>query len=130
MPIRIKSELVKYLAVGGVGAVVDLGIFYYINKCDVMEVELAKTISYECGIVNNFLWNYYWTFRGSRKPILRAGLLFHAAAILGMVTNMALTSFLFRFCSIEASYAAAFATMVVCGMNYVLASRFVFRKPL
>jgi dolichol-phosphate mannosyltransferase len=56
----------KFCAVGGTGLVVDMAIIYLLASPFTLgwNLSLSKLIAAEVAIINNFVWNDFWTFRG------------------------------------------------------------------
>ncbi len=59
-------RFVKFGLVGGSGVIVNEGLLYACTALAGMDYRMASPIAIECAIVNNFLWNYLWTW-GDRK---------------------------------------------------------------
>jgi putative flippase GtrA len=66
---RMTGQAVRFIIVGIINTVVDLGAFYLLGLIPGMPHVVAKGISYVLGICNSFVWNKYWTFsaRGSDR---------------------------------------------------------------
>ena len=62
---RVGGQAVRFIIVGAVNTVVDLGLFYGLSR--VMPHLPAKAISYGLGICNSFIWNKYWTFGAAKS---------------------------------------------------------------
>jgi dolichol-phosphate mannosyltransferase len=62
--IRLRSSdtFMKFLLVGGIGVVVNLGLFTLLLRMGVNKY-VASPIAIQVSIVSNFLLNNYWTFR-------------------------------------------------------------------
>ena len=56
----------KFCIVGGIGMLVDMGIIYFLASPCLLgwNLSLSKAIAAEVAIINNFVWNDVWTFRG------------------------------------------------------------------
>jgi len=56
----------KFCVVGGTGLVVDMSIIYLLASPLTLgwNLSLSKLIAAEVAIINNFVWNDFWTFRG------------------------------------------------------------------
>jgi dolichol-phosphate mannosyltransferase len=56
----------KFCVVGGTGLVVDMAIIYLLSSPFTLgwNLSLSKLIAAEVAIINNFVWNNIWTFRG------------------------------------------------------------------
>lgn len=66
---RWTGQAVRFVVVGLINTVVDLGVFYLLSLIPGMPHVAAKAVSYVAGICNSFIWNKYWTFnaRGSDR---------------------------------------------------------------
>lgn len=74
MKINLKSKettrFLKFLVVGGIGAVVDFGTLNLLNYFTGMPFIFRQAISFTLAVFNNFMWNRYWTYPDSRsKPL-------------------------------------------------------------
>jgi putative flippase GtrA len=58
---HMAGQAVRFVVVGLVNTVVDLGAFYLLGLIPGMSEVAAKAISYNLGTVNGFLLNKYWT---------------------------------------------------------------------
>lgn len=59
--IKQERTLIKFLIVGGSGAIVNLLISFYLHF--LIAAELAQALGIELSIINNFVWNDSFTFR-------------------------------------------------------------------
>jgi putative flippase GtrA len=57
----------RFLAVGALGTLVDLGLFTALNLLMGVPALLANTVSYSAGIVNNYLLHRAWTYSSRPK---------------------------------------------------------------
>jgi len=84
-------QFVKFCMVGGSGLFVDMGILYLLAdpKTLAWNIALSKICAAEIAMINNFVWNEFWTFRQRALPLsgrmgdglrVRAGI-FHRFAI-------------------------------------------------
>ena len=63
----ITGQAVRFVAVGLINTVVDLGVFYLLGIVPGVPMVAAKFISYNVGTTNSFLLNKYWTFGAGRS---------------------------------------------------------------
>jgi dolichol-phosphate mannosyltransferase len=58
-------QFIKFCMVGGSGVVVDTAVLYVLADPKTLALNLAfsKVCAAEVALINNFLWNEFWTFR-------------------------------------------------------------------
>jgi putative flippase GtrA len=89
-----RERFLKFMTVGGFGAVVDFGIMNLFSKLLGMTLTLAGTISFICAVTSNYIWNRYWTYPDSRsKPIARQLSMFFIVNIAGLVIRLPILKF-------------------------------------
>lgn len=82
---RERTRFFRFAAVGVVGAVVDFGTFNLLTTFAGMTAVVASVLSFIAAIINNFIWNRYWTYPDSRsKPIGRQLIQFSVVSVLGL----------------------------------------------
>ncbi|GAB3397361.1 hypothetical protein GCM10027515_01490 [Schumannella luteola] len=92
---RLISQLLRFGVVGGVGFVIDVGLFNLLSATVLHPANLhegpliAKTISTTVAIVANWIGNRFWTFREHRGPrIWREGLQFGVVSVGGLLIGL------------------------------------------
>jgi dolichol-phosphate mannosyltransferase len=65
------ARFVKFCIVGGSGVLVNAGLFRLLMRGAGLDYRLAAVAAIETAIVNNFLWNYLWTFRDRKASRVR-----------------------------------------------------------
>ena len=79
-----RSRFFRFAIVGAIGAVVDFGILNLLMLVGLPFVA-AGVISFICAVLNNFLWNRFWTYPDSRsKPISHQLVQFAAINVVGL----------------------------------------------
>lgn len=139
----------KFLVVGGIGFVVDFGIFnllitpltvllnegtavhnlltsFGLSAEQVVTVvpTLASTISFIAAIVSNFIWNRYWTYPDSRsKSFRRQFAQFALVSFTGILIRVPIVAFTYRpFTSLVENIAPSLSEYAVrLGKNMALA---------
>lgn len=95
----LKSEsfrqLVIYCLIGGLGLVVDFGIFWLLKQTS-LNVELANFISSSCGLINNFFWNSFLNFKVHDHLFRR----FIEYYLVGQITTLFTTACLYIFTTV------------------------------
>jgi putative flippase GtrA len=129
----------KFCAVGMSGTVVDFGILTALKELAHMPTLPANIISFSTAMVNNFIWNYLWTFRDIRgKKISLVFIQFAVISIIGLGLNSAIVVLLehplnFLFTRPNTGYLAAkfLATIAVLLWNFFANRFWTFRqKPI
>lgn len=56
----------RFCLIGGMGMIVDMGIIWLLASPSMLgwNLTVSKIIAAEAAILNNFIWNDAWTFRG------------------------------------------------------------------
>ena len=88
-PIETNSILCcipRFLAVGMLGTLVDVGLFTILHILWGMPALAANTISSSAGIVNNFVLHRHWTFANRQR--LAAGAQFSQFALVSLSALM------------------------------------------
>jgi putative flippase GtrA len=62
-----RIRFVKFAVVGVTGTVVDFGVLNLSRLVFDLPLVWAQAISFVCAVINNFLWNRYWTYPESRS---------------------------------------------------------------
>ena len=83
---HLVPELAKFLIVGGIGTVVDLGGAAVLHSKYHMGPLTAKGISLSLAAVITYLGSRFWTFRHrDNQPLLREGMLFLGLNVIGLL---------------------------------------------
>ena len=98
-PIAVRASsirrFVKFSIVGGSGVVVNVGLLHAFTALAGLDYRLASLAAIECAVVNNFLWNYFWTWRdrktGSRRSFVYMLFKYHlSSGFTALVVNWGL----------------------------------------
>jgi putative flippase GtrA len=70
------ERFLKFAVVGGFGALVDFGTLFivqatFLPPVDTLSVAGATSIAFCAAILNNFVWNRFWTYPDSRSRSVR-----------------------------------------------------------
>jgi putative flippase GtrA len=92
---RERSRFLRFAVVGVIGAIIDFGVMNLLRDVFMFPLVLAGTISFIAAILNNFIWNRYWTYPDSRsKPILRQLVEFSIVSASGLLIRVPILKFL------------------------------------
>lgn len=126
---RLQFPLHRFLRFGLVGlsgVFVDMVVFYLLSDPTTLAWGLtrSKIIAAEVAIINNFLWNDYWTFadianrqKGWQKRIKRF-IKFNVICLAGLILNVLLLNFLFNVFGINRYLANLIAIAIVTVWNF------------
>lgn len=93
--IRYKTFF-KFALVGATGTLVDFSVYKILIIFLGFSPATARFFSYECGTINNFIWNNAWTFkdRQTNNSLFRRFLSFQLISSGGLVISVGLTKVL------------------------------------
>ncbi len=97
------ERFLRFSVVGVIGAVVDLGTLTLLQASLLPPssrsyVELATAIAFLVAVVNNFLWNRFWTYPDSRSRSIRRQLVqFTLVNAVGLAVRTSLISATYAF---------------------------------
>jgi putative flippase GtrA len=64
---RERKRFLKFSFVGITGTIVDFGVLNLFRLVFNVPLVWSQGISFVCAVINNFLWNRYWTYPESRS---------------------------------------------------------------
>jgi len=119
------ARFFRFGLVGFSGVFVDLGVFYLLRSQN-FGLTNSAAISGELAIINNFLWNDFWTFGdisslqpGKRQRIKRL-LKFNIICLAGLALNVLIVNFFFNILHINEYVAKLIAIAAVTVWNFWL----------
>jgi len=90
-----RGRFLRFALVGTIGAVVDFGVMNLLRDFFGLPLVFAGTVSFIAAILNNFIWNRYWTYPDSRsKKILRQLIEFSIVSATGLIIRIPVLKFL------------------------------------
>jgi dolichol-phosphate mannosyltransferase len=119
------ARFFRFGLVGFSGVFVDLGVFYLLRSQDV-GLTSSAAISGELAIINNFLWNDFWTFgdisslQPGKRQRLKRLLKFNIICLAGLGLNVLIVNFFFNFLHINEYVAKLIAIAAVTVWNFWL----------
>jgi putative flippase GtrA len=112
-------QLLKFALVGGSGYVINLGVFTLMGNDLGVAHQVAAVAAFTVAVVNNFLWNRYWTF-GSRGA--SAGFQaprFFAVSVASLGLNLAVLELIWHGGGVTPITAQAIAVAVATPFNFL-----------
>ena len=90
----LSEEFLKFGIVGISGIAVDFFTTWLLKEKLKFNKYLANCIGFSFAVINNFIWNRYWTFNDTVQPFTEQFLKFALISIMGLAIN-SLLLFLF-----------------------------------
>ncbi len=118
---------VKYGIVGVLGLLVDMGVFYIMNKKLNINYVFSNIISSSLAVIHNFVLNSYFTFKMTDKKLNRF-FRFYLIALGGMVISTGLLVLFIDILGIENMLAKFISILLVAFIQYFLNKNFTFRS--
>lgn len=90
-----RIRFLKFAFVGVTGAVVDFGLLNLLRLVFDIPLIWAQAISFTAAVINNFLWNRFWTYPDSRSKLAHRQLIqFFLINIIGIIVRTPLITWL------------------------------------
>jgi dolichol-phosphate mannosyltransferase len=133
---RLLRRYAQFCVVGGSGMVVDMAILYLLASPKILgwNLSLSKAIAAEVALVNNFVWNELWTFRGlsggdDRLPQRLWRLLkFNLICLAGIAWSVGLLNVQVYWLGVNVYLANLIAIVLVSVWNFYLNLRFAWKR--
>lgn len=132
--VKILARLFKFGIVGGSGVLVNAGLLYLFTERLGLQYRVSSIIAIECAIVNNFAWNFRWTWADRRAdaatPATRQFLKFNlGSGLVALAVNWGLLVFLTEKAGLH--YQASNLIGILCGVaaNFLLTHLWTFAAP-
>jgi len=120
-------QLAKFCAVGAAGYVVNLAVFTVLVRSFDVHYMPAAVCSFAVAVTNNYLWNRFWTFRGSRGHFYYQGLRFLIVSFCALAANLVVLR-LFVAAGLDEVAAQAIAIILVTPVNFLGNKLWSFRR--
>jgi dolichol-phosphate mannosyltransferase len=125
-------QFFKFCLVGGSGLLVDMGVLFLLadTRCLVLNVTIAKFCAAETALVNNFIWNEFWTFKRKSsqaifcQSLFRRFLAFNAICGIGIGLAVLLLHCFHNWCELNLYLSNLLAIFLVTLWNYGMNARF------
>jgi len=119
-------KFVKYGMVGVLGLVVDLGIFYLMNKMLGINYAVTNVVSSTLAIIHNFFWNSYFTFRVTDR-MFRRFLSFYVIALFGLAIGTGLLALFIDGLKMDSMLAKLISVFIVAISQFFFNKKLTFR---
>jgi putative flippase GtrA len=87
------NQFIKFCIVGASSTVIDAGLFNLLHLAFGLHPYFARTLSFSVAVINGFIWNSLWTFRGLGSGSRHAQFVkFAAINVVGLFLNLLIMS--------------------------------------
>jgi putative flippase GtrA len=126
----MRSRGLKFVLVGAAGFLVQLGVLAVLRSLLGVPWTWATIVAVECAIVHNFGWHARWTWqdRAGTGRVARLAKFHAGTAVTSIGGNLAVMSVLVGPAGLDPLPANAIAVLIVSGLNYLLADRWIFQS--
>lgn len=118
----------KFGMVGLSGVAVNMLVLWLLKEQTRAPLWLASACAIESSLLNNFFWNYYWTFGDRQAASLRALAKYHFAVGLAASANFVILWILHRRFGVHYLLANAVGILSGFASNYLFSNFWVFKK--
>lgn len=102
--LSISARFIQFCLVGLSGVVVDMGFLYLLSDPSTLALPLtrSKIIAAELAIINNFIWNDFWTFgdiaqrQPGKRQRLKRLIKFNIICLVGLILNVLFLNLFFN----------------------------------
>lgn len=141
-----RIKFIRFAIVGTIGSVVDFGVFNLLATLLKVPAVPASMVSFALAVVNNFIWNRYWTYPETRHvPVTKQLTQFAIVSVAGLgirtplfaLIEKPLIQLADRFIPnvltptiVGHNVALAFVILVVLLWNYFVNRKWTFKPPV
>ncbi|PUA32295.1 MAG: hypothetical protein B7O98_06435 [Zestosphaera tikiterensis] len=125
--LNLTPDYVRFALVGASGTVVNLGVLAVLRYVANLTHEIASALAIEASIINNFVWNDLWTFKGGRSGSVASRLIkFHFSSAVGVITQYVISLTTYYYIVRNSIIAQSIGILTGFIINYVLSKKFVW----
>jgi dolichol-phosphate mannosyltransferase len=125
------KKIIKFGLVGLSGVLVNMGVLWYLTDHVGLFYLISSIFAIELSILNNFLWNDLWTFKGSGEHLLSNRwhrlVTFHAVSIGGLVINLGILYLLTSFAGVFYLVSNIVGILLGFGWNFLVNRRVTWK---
>jgi len=120
------TKFVKYGLVGLLGLVVDMGVFYLMNKKLGINYAVSNITSSTLAVIHNFILNSYFTFKVTDDKLKRF-ISFYLIALVGMAISTGLLVLFIDGLKMDSMISKLIAVFIVAFFQFFFNKRLTFR---
>jgi dolichol-phosphate mannosyltransferase len=126
------KKIIKFGLVGLSGIVVNMGVLWYLTEFVGIYYMVSSLFAIELAILNNFVWNEFWTFSGTIQPRLSNRwhrlIAFHVVSVGGLIINMGILLFLTSVIGVYYLISNIIGILAGFGWNFFLNRRMTWTR--
>jgi putative flippase GtrA len=123
----LTPQLLRFIAVGAGGAVVNLFILFAFTEWAGLHYLVSYCIAFCCSVTNNYIWNSLWTFNDRKWSVSGLGK-YAATTAIALPLGGGFLLLLVDLAGIWYILADVILIASAAMINYVLSRRFVWNK--
>jgi len=123
----LRSKFLRYVIVGVLGLVVDMGVFYVLHEMFGVNYIVANIFSSTLAVIHNFFLNSIFTFKVKDKKWQRFAS-FYSIALVGMAMSSGLLALMIDGFHMESMVAKMISVLVVAIIQYFLNKKLTFSE--
>tara|TARA_A100001015_G_scaffold18638_1_gene21598 strand:+ start:17 stop:1117 length:1101 start_codon:yes stop_codon:yes gene_type:complete len=133
--IRINKsfQFIKYILVGLLGLVVNMGCYYVLTRFYGFQQNIAYLLAIELSVINNFIFHHLWTFKSPRikkRPIQHRFITYHLSVLASIFVQYTV----FLICYHLLSWWDMLATFIgICAgffINYIINTQITWKTKV
>lgn len=113
------AQLLRFLAVGASGYVVNLAVFAGAHNWLGIDYRLAALAAFIVALANNFFWNRHWTFDAGAGHAGFQAARFIAVSVAAFVVNLIALELLVQWVGVPELPAQAVAILIATPVNFL-----------
>jgi putative flippase GtrA len=121
----LHSSFLKYAIVGGLGLIVDMGLFYVFYEILHINYIVSNIMSSSLAVVHNFILNSWFTFKVKDKLLLRF-ISFYSIALAGMALSSGMLALMIDGMHMNSMVSKAISVCVVALIQYFVNKKLTF----
>lgn len=119
-------EFLKFGGVGLMGVGIDFFVTWLCKEKWKFNKYVSNALGFSTAVINNFLWNRYWTFEASNQPFFEQFIKFILIAVAGLAINTLLLFITLRFLKINFYLSKLLVIGLVFFWNFYMNYLFTF----
>jgi putative flippase GtrA len=122
-----KRQFLVYCVIGVSGVALDFGIFWLLTHVFGLHYQIANFLSYTCGTLNNFWWNFHFNFQAKDHFWKRFGS-FYLIGLVGWAVSSGMLYVMVEQIHLSKLVAKGISLVVVVLLQYSLNKAVSFRQ--